>query len=176
MEVILLGDDLKPVPDGEAGEIYVRGVGLALGYFADSEKTSRAFIQNPLNPYYPDRLYRTGDIAKRLPDGNLVFLSRRDSQIKHMGYRIELGEIETALSGIPDVGDAICFFDEDDDAIVCCCKTKLDAAELSSRLKEKVPRYMLPNVWRISDSLPMNANGKIDRPKLKESYFNEKNK
>ena len=176
MEVILLGDDLKPVPDGEAGEICVRGVGLALGYFADSEKTSRAFIQNPLNPYYPDRLYRTGDIAKRLPDGNLVFLSRRDSQIKHMGYRIELGEIETALSGIPDVGDAICFFDEDDDAIVCCCKTKLDAAELSSRLKEKVPRYMLPNVWRISDSLPMNANGKIDRPKLKESYFNEKNK
>lgn len=175
MEVILLDDELKPVPDGEAGEICVRGIGLALGYFGDAEKTERAFIQNPLNPYYPDKLYRTGDIARRLPDGNLVFLSRRDNQIKHMGYRIELGEIETALSGIDGVGDAICFFDEDEDAIVCCCTSSLEVTELSSRLKDKVPRYMLPNVWRISDVLPMNANGKIDRPKLKETYFNEKN-
>ncbi len=176
MEVILLDDELRPVEDGEAGEICVRGIGLALGYFGDSEKTEKAFIQNPMNPYYPDKLYRTGDIAKRLPDGNLVFLSRRDNQIKHMGYRIELGEIENALSAVSGVGDAICFFDSDDDAIVCCCASSLDQTELAVSLKDKVPRYMLPNVWRIYDRLPINANGKIDRPRLKESYFNEKNK
>lgn len=176
MDVILLDDELKPVQDGDAGEICVRGAGLALGYFGDKAKTEKAFIQNPLNPYYPDRLYRTGDIAKRMPDGNLVFLSRKDGQIKHMGYRIELGEIETALSGISGIGDTVCFFDEDDDAIVCCCSTALDAGEITSKLKEKLPRYMLPNEWRITDSLPMNANGKIDRPKLKENYFYEKNK
>lgn len=176
MEVFLLDDNLKPVPDGEVGEICVRGIGLALGYFGDAEKTSGAFVQNPMNPYYPDRIYRTGDIARRLPDGNLVFLSRRDSQIKHMGYRIELGEIETALSGIGDVGDAVCFFDEDDDAIVCCLKTSLDPAELTSRLREKLPKYMLPNVWKIMERLPSNANGKIDRARLRENYFNGKNK
>lgn len=175
MEIILLDDDLKPVKDGEAGEICVRGIGLAIGYFGDFEKTNAAFIQNPLNPYYPDRLYRTGDIAKKDEDGNLVFLSRRDNQIKHMGYRIELGEIETALSGIDGIGDSICFFDEDDDAIVCCLKTKLEPSELTVRLKEKVPKYMLPNIWRILDSLPINPNGKIDRVRLKKEYFDEKN-
>ncbi len=175
MEIILFDDELKPVRDGEPGEICVRGAGLAIGYFGDKSKTDKAFIQNPLNPYYPDRLYRTGDIAKYTEDGNLVFLSRKDGQIKHMGYRIELGEIETALSGISGIGDAVCFFDEEKDAIVCCCKTKLGTAEIASELKEKLPRYMLPNEWRITDTLPMNANGKIDRVKLKESYFNEKN-
>ncbi len=173
MEVILLDDDLNPVPDGEPGEICVRGIGLAIGYYGDFDKTGSAFIQNPLNPSYPDRLYRTGDIAKRDSDGNLLFLSRRDNQIKHMGYRIELGEVETALSGIKEVVDGVCFFDEKNDAIVCCLKTTLNEAELTTRMKELLPKYMLPNVWRILPALPMNSNGKVDRVALKKSYFDE---
>ncbi len=173
MEVILLDDELKPVPDGEPGEICVRGIGLAIGYYGDFAKTDAAFIQNPLNPDYPDRLYRTGDIAKRDSDGNLLFLSRRDNQIKHMGYRIELGEVETALSGIREVVDGVCFFDEKNDLIVCCLKTTLNEAELTTRMKELLPKYMLPNVWRILPALPMNANGKVDRVQLKKNYFDE---
>ncbi len=173
-EVILLDDELKPVKNGESGEICVRGMGLAIGYFADKDKTDAAFIQNPMNPDYPDRLYRTGDIAKYDENGDLIFLSRRDNQIKHMGYRIELGEIETALSGIEGVGDNICFFDEKEDAIVCCLITSLELSELTSKIKEKIPKYMLPSVWRVMKSLPQNANGKIDRVRLKADYFDEK--
>lgn len=174
MEILLLDEELREVADGERGEICVRGAGIALGYFADKNKTNAAFIQNPTNPYYRDILYRTGDIAKKLPDGNLLFLSRRDNQIKHMGYRIELGDIETALSGIDGAGDAVCFFDEADDAVVCCAVTALTAAQLTAQLKEKLPKYMIPNVWQIMTSLPMNANGKIDRVKLKNDYLASK--
>lgn len=175
MEVILLDEDLSPVPDGESGEICVRGIGLALGYFADPDKTAASFIQNPQNPYYPDRLYRTGDIAKLDENGDLVFLCRRDGQIKHMGYRIELGEIETALMGIDGVENAVCFFDADSDYIVCCAQTKLDPASLAARTKEKLPKYMTPNVWKTELTLPLNPNGKVDRAMLKEKYFSEKN-
>ncbi len=174
MEVILLDDDLCPVTDGEPGEICVRGIGLALGYFGDPDKTASAFIDNPLNPYYPEKLYRTGDIAKIGVDGNLYFLSRRDGQIKHMGYRIELGEIETALSAVVGIGEAVCIFDPDDDAIVCCAASSLTAAEIMQELKSRLPKYMMPNVWRITDRLPHNANGKIDRAALKKAYFDEK--
>ena len=92
----------KPA-DGEAGEICVRGSGLASGYFGNWEKTTECFIQNPTNPYFRDILYRTGDIAVKKDDGLLYFLSRQDGQIKHMGYRIELGEIETALHSVDGI-------------------------------------------------------------------------
>lgn len=177
MEVLLLDDDLRPVPSGEAGEICVRGAGLALGYFGDPEKTAAAFVQNPLNPYYPDRIYRTGDIGKLDEDGNIVYLCRRDGQIKHMGYRIELGEIETAVCAVAGVDSAICFFDADADFIVCCVQSQqetADAAYLTSSVKDRIPKYMMPNVWRVYKRMPNNANGKIDRVALKEEYFHEK--
>jgi len=123
-EIILLDEELKPVADGEPGEICVRGIGLALGYLGDHQKTAAAFIQNPLNSSYPDRLYRTGDIAKYNENGELIFLSRRDDQIKHMGYRIELGEIETALLVVSGVRAVIGFFDSAEDQIICVCRLK----------------------------------------------------
>ena len=177
MEVMLLDDDLRPVPAGESGEICVRGAGLALGYFGDPEKTSAAFVQNPLNPYYPDRIYRTGDIGKLDDDGNIIYLCRRDGQIKHMGYRIELGEIETAVNAVAGVDSAICFFDKDEDYIICCVQSTLDttdAAYLTAGVKDRLPKYMMPNVWRVYKRMPSNANGKIDRVAMKEEYFNEK--
>ncbi len=174
MEVILLDEDLRPVPDGEAGEICVRGMGLALGYYGDWEKTEAAFVQNPLNPHYPDKLYRTGDIGRIGEDGELYFLSRRDDQIKHMGYRIELGEIETALSATAGVRSAVCFFDEKEDRIVCCAVLSDEVATVTAELKKRLPVYMLPGKWKLYDSLPLNANGKIHRVLLREQYEREK--
>lgn len=174
MEVVLLDENLKPVKDGEPGEICVRGIGLALGYYGDPEKTASAFVQNPMNPYYPDRLYRTGDIAKVGEDGELYFLARRDDQIKHMGYRIELGEIETALTAVNEIRSAVCFFDAAEDRIVCCAVLDDELAAVTNELKKRLPAYMLPNKWKLYDRLPHNANGKIDRAALKEQYAREK--
>lgn len=173
MEVLLLGEDLRPVSDGQVGEICVRGIGLANGYFGDWDRTRAAFIQNPLNPHYPDRLYRTGDLGYWGEDGLLYFSARQDNQIKHMGYRIELGEVETALNGLSGVTSAVCLFDQARDKIVCVCHTALTDGEIVQAIREKLPRYMQPNIYRRVDVMPYNANGKIDRVRLKEEYFGE---
>ena len=104
-------------------------------------------------------------------NGDIVYLARKDDQVKHMGYRIELGEVETAINSIDGVFAAICFFDHNTDKIVCCVETKLDEASLSSATKAHIPNYMRPNIWRRYTSLPMNANGKVDRKALKEEYM-----
>ena len=171
MQIILLDKDGKPVPDGEAGEICVRGSGLASGYFGNWEKTNECFIQNPTNPYFRDILYRTGDIAVKKDDGLLYFLSRQDGQIKHMGYRIELGEIETALHSVDGIAAAACLFDRNRDRILCIYEGEPDAAALARAMRRLVPKYMLPNIYEKLDALPMNANGKIDRVKLKEQFI-----
>ena len=171
MQIMLLDKDGKSVPDGEAGEICVRGSGLASGYFGNWEKTNECFIQNPANPYFRDILYRTGDIAVKKDDGLLYFLSRQDGQIKHMGYRIELGEIETALHSVDGIAAAACLFDRNRDRIVCIYEGEPDAAALARAMRRLVPKYMLPNIYEKLDALPMNANGKIDRVKLKEQFI-----
>ena len=171
MQIMLLDKDGNPVPDGEAGEICVRGSGLASGYFGNWEKTNECFIQNPTNPYFRDILYRTGDIAVKKDDGLLYFLSRQDGQIKHMGYRIELGEIETALHSVDGIAAAACLFDRNRDRIVCIYEGEPDAAALARAMRRLVSKYMLPNIYEKLDALPMNANGKIDRVKLKEQFI-----
>ena len=100
-----------------------------------------------------------------------MFLGRRDAQIKHMGYRIELGEVETAVCAIPGVEAAACLFDAEADAIVCFCQTALGPDELTRAAKQRLPRYMIPNLWRTETRLPVNANGKLDRAGLRERYF-----
>ena len=173
-ELLVLGEDLRPVSDGQVGEICVRGTGLACGYYGDWDKTRAAFIQNPLNPNYTDLIYRTGDLGYWGEDGLLYFAARQDGQIKHMGYRIELGEVETALNGL-DGMEAVCFFDRERDKIVCVCRTALTDKEIVGAIREKLPRYMQPNIYRRVDAMPYNANGKIDRVRLKEEYFGETN-
>ena len=170
-QILLLKDDLTPAVPGESGEICVRGSGLAAGYFADPAKTDAAFIQNPLCPDFRDILYRTGDMAVQKEDGYLYFLARRDGQIKHMGYRIELGEIEVALHSVAGMQAAACLYDGARDRILCVYAGEPEADVLAKTLRTLLPKYMLPNLYEKLESLPYNANGKIDRVQLKERYI-----
>jgi long-subunit acyl-CoA synthetase (AMP-forming) len=108
----------KPVETDEVGEIYVRGTSLALGYYNNPAETSKSFIQNPLNPYYPELIYRTGDLGKFNENNELLFLSRKDFQIKHMGHRIELGELEVAINALDFIENACCLYDNKNEKIV----------------------------------------------------------
>lgn len=171
-EVLLLDETLMPVPDGTPGEICVRGAGVAKGYFGEPEKTAAAFVQNPRSPY-PDVIYRTGDIGVKNSFGELVFQSRKDGQIKHMGYRIELGEIERALGSLARIREAVCLYDGARDRIVCVYQGEMEPKELVSALSKKLPKYMIPNVYRPRPALPHNANGKLDRARMKQEYDRE---
>lgn len=171
-DVMILNEDDRPVKEDEIGEICVRGCSLALGYYNNQEKTDAVFVTNPLQKNYRERIYRTGDLGKYNSYGEIVFMSRKDSQVKHMGHRIELGEIETALGSLEDIRRACCIFDANSQKIVAIYEGELDAKEITGKLKMILPRYMLPNVYHQVGSLPVNLNGKIDRVLLKHQYIN----
>ena len=166
-EILLLNEENQPAADGEEGEICIRGTSVTLGYFNNPEKTGESFVQNPLNSAYPEIIYRTGDIGKKNENGELVFVSRKDYQIKHMGHRIELGEIEANVNSLEVVKLSACVYDEEKGKITLFYMGTCSAAELMSSLKNKLPRYMLPNKIIQMDQLPFTANGKIDRKTLK---------
>lgn len=154
---------------GEVGELCVAGTSLALGYWNNPEKTRDAFIQDPSIKEYQSLIYATGDMAYYDENGDLVFASRRDFQIKHMGHRIELGEIEVALNAIPFIETSCCLYDEARGKIVCFYQSQSDDTRaIVKLLGEKLPKYMWPNIFKRYDKLPMNKNSKIDRVKLKE--------
>jgi len=169
-EVFLLDDDDKLVKRPDiTGEICVKGTCLSLGYYNFAEKTAEVFVQNPLNPYYPETIYRTGDLAKYDDRHDLVFVSRKDFQIKHMGHRIELGEIETAVMALPSMKSCCCLFNKDKDKIVLFYDSEsMDDEEVLDSLKKRLQRYMIPNVFKKMDNMPLTASGKVDRVKLKE--------
>lgn len=171
---ILNGDRLAAA--GESGELCVRGRCLALGYYNNPEKTAEAFIQNPLNPHYPEKIYKTGDIAKYNERGEIIFLARKDHQIKHMGHRIELGEIETAVNAIEGIDSGICLYDTESQRILLfyCGGEEITQAYILKKLRDKVPKYMFPNVMLKLEKMPQTLNGKIDRLTLKEYYDNNK--
>ncbi len=168
---ILLLDENNRVPEyGMEGEICIRGTSLTLGYYKNFEKTNEVFVQNPLNKAYPELIYRTGDIGRYNSRGELLFVSRRDNQIKHMGHRIELGEIEIAAGSIDEIKSTCVIFDSEKKKIILYYVGGLAAAKVAVALKEKLPRYMLPNVIEPLDSMPMTVNGKINRMQLKEKF------
>ena len=169
-EIILLDENDKEPAPGQQGEICVRGTSLTLGYYKNPEKTSEAFVQNPLNDMYPELIYRTGDLGKYNERGELVFLSRKDFQIKHMGHRIELGEIEVIVNMHPDVKTACCIFDNEKKKIVLYYVGTVDVKDMAGYIKEKLPRYMVPNVIRQLEQMPLTPNGKINRNLLKQQY------
>lgn len=169
-EIILLTEDNKRALDGEVGEICIRGTSLTLGYYNNFEKTQEVFVQNPLNTLYPELIYRTGDLGKFNERGELVFVSRKDYQIKHMGHRIELGEIEVNVNMIEGVKMAGCIYDEIKGKIVLYYVGSITDKELTILLKERLPRYMIPNKVINLETMPLTANGKIDRVTLKKNY------
>ncbi len=157
---------------GITGEICVKGSGLANGYINAPELTQKSFTQNPLNKAYPERIYRTGDLASYNERGELVFASRKDFQIKHMGHRIELGEIETAVCSMKDIKSAVCLFDDRKNKIILVYVSDvLDDIMIIGYLKERLPRYMIPNVMKKIGEMPLTSGGKTDRMKLKEMFI-----
>lgn len=170
-QVMLLDGDRLVQEPNEVGEICVRGCSLALGYYNDPQKTAQAFVQNPLVSSYADRIYRTGDLGRYNEHGEIVFLSRKDSQIKHMGHRIELGEIETALGSHEGVRRACCLYGGQGQRIVAVYEGDVRRRDLIRHLKTKLPKYMIPTSFKQVEQMPINPNGKIDRVLLKKTYL-----
>ncbi len=171
MQVLVFNDEDKLVGIDEPGELCVRGTGVALGYYNNEEKTREAFVQNPLHNFYEDKIYRTGDIVKYNRRGELEFVSRKDFQVKHNGNRIELGEIEVAVNALEGVTGAACIHDSQEDKIVLYYTTASgDELDIINLVKDKLPKYMFPNVINRIDAMPHNMNGKIDRIALKHNY------
>lgn len=162
-EILLLDENNKLVEDGNVGEICVRGTSLTLGYYNNFEKTSEVFVQNPLNSRYPELIYKTGDLGKRNERGELIFVSRKDYQIKHMGHRIELGEIEVNVNMIEEISTSCAVYDKEKGKIVLYYIGELEPDKLVRILKDKLPRYMIPNKTEKLEQMPLTANGKIDR-------------
>lgn len=154
------------------GEICVYGTCLAAGYYNNPQKTEEVFVQNPLVKAYPSKMYRTGDLAKWDGEGNLVFISRKDYQIKHGGRRIELGEIETAVDSIEAVKLCCCVHDEKQDVIVLFYVGNIEEKELREMVRNKIPQYMVPGKYIKRDDLPRLSNGKLDRKRL-STYVKE---
>lgn len=172
--VIVLDENDKLVKTGEIGELCMRGTGRSLGYYNNPQKTAHAFVQNPLHDCYEDKIYRTGDLVKYNERGELEFVSRKDFQIKHMGYRIELGEIEAAVNAINAVTSAACIFDGVDDRIVLFYTSRENHdIDVLDGVKDKIPKYMFPEVILRLPEMPFNANGKIDRSELKTIFINK---
>ena len=169
MQVLVLKDDNTEAEVGEVGELCVRGSGVALGYYGNQTKTNDVFVQNPLNPMYNDIIYRTGDLVRTSEDGNLVFVSRKDFQVKHKGNRIELGEIEAAVNAIEGISNAVCVFDQKNDKLLLFYTT-LDGQpkDIINLVKERIPVYMFPEIIRHLCQMPYNLNGKIDRIALSQ--------
>lgn len=152
------------------GELLIRGSFLAHGYYNNPEKTSEVFIQNPLNTSYPEIVYKTGDLVYWNDMDELVYASRKDFQIKHMGNRIELGEIETAISALEGIEMCCCLYKISSEQILALYTGKAEQKYLHNKIKEKLPKYMLPNKFVKLERMPLNMNGKIDRNLLKEKY------
>ncbi len=168
MDLMVLGEDDKIVANGDIGELCGRGPFLTYGYYNEPQKTREVFVQNPLNRSYEELIYRTGDLVKYNELGELVYISRKDFQIKHMGHRIELGEIETAVSALSGVDMNCCVYDGEESKIVLFYVGCSEKRIMNQQLKDKLPPYMLPNKFVKLREMPFNLNGKIDRAKLKE--------
>lgn len=169
VDAFILDEDNKLVTsENQIGELYFRGSYLAHGYYRNWDKTKEVFVQNPLNQDYPEIVYKTGDLVRLNEYGEMVYVSRKDFQIKHMGYRIELGEIENCANAVPMVDRTAIIFDKEKDDIVMFYEGKNTEDGILEFMGNKLPRYMIPNKVFKMKRLPLNENGKIDKKKLQE--------
>jgi amino acid adenylation domain-containing protein len=173
LQVYVLDEHQKPVPIGVPGEMYVGGAGVTRGYVNRPQLTTQRFISNPFADNPKARLYKTGDLARYLPNGELEYLGRIDNQVKIRGFRIELGEIETLLAQHPDIWESVVVVREDepgDKRLVAYVVPEVGqspkAAEVRQFLANQLPSYMVPNTFVLLESLPLTSNGKVDRRAL----------
>ncbi|HWM04187.1 MAG TPA: non-ribosomal peptide synthetase [Actinophytocola sp.] len=176
--VHLLDEDLRPVPDGDVGELCAGGLGLAHGYHGDPVLTATRFVPDPFADGPGGRLYRTGDLARRRADGVLEFLGRTDHQVKIRGFRVETGEVEAALRRHPEITDVavVAQVSATGRTLAACYVSDLPlvSAELREHLAEIVPRYMLPSAYVRVEELPLTTNGKVDRERLTRTRLRER--
>jgi D-alanine--poly(phosphoribitol) ligase subunit 1 len=170
--------DNKLLPVGETGELCISGVGVARGYINNIKLTNEKFVDNPFLP--GEGMYRTGDIARWLPDGNIEYLGREDNQIKIRGLRIELGEIESTIRDFHSINDCIAIVKKYSENIILIiayvvCREELDVNKLKNYLKDFLPEYMVPNHFIRIDQIPVLPNGKADRNALPEAIITLKN-
>ncbi|WP_144716314.1 non-ribosomal peptide synthetase [Flavobacterium anhuiense] len=167
----VLDEDNGLVPLGVTGELCIGGIQVARGYLNREELTAERFIANPFAA--GDRIYKTGDLARWLPDGNIEYIGRKDNQVKIRGYRIELGEIENALSLVAGISQCCVLAKEDASGNIrlvgyVVSEEKLDKTYLQDQLKSSLPEYMVPMIWVELDQMPLTSNGKLDRKSLPE--------
>lgn len=165
--------DGKKIKDSSEGEICVRGICVAAGYYGEKEKTEKVFKQDASHDKYRDVVYHTGDLGKYDSEGNIIFCGRSDHQIKHMGHRIELGEIESAVSGMSEINISCAVFHAEKDRIVLFYECKEDIKNnIIDYLKNLLPKYMIPNDFVRMDKIPQTVHAKCDRVLLKKMLEN----
>jgi amino acid adenylation domain-containing protein len=172
-EVYILSKELRPVPVGVSGELYVAGEGLARGYLHRPELTAERFVPHPYSTRPGARAYRTGDAARYLANGEIEYQGRLDHQVKLRGYRIELGEVESALNAQAGVSEAVVVVREDEPGekrlvgyVVAEAGAPVSSSELRRGLQERLPEYMVPAALVLLERLPLTANGKVNRREL----------
>ncbi|WP_343859372.1 amino acid adenylation domain-containing protein, partial [Fulvivirga kasyanovii] len=174
----ILDDNLQPVPKGVMGELFIGGVGVARGYANEPEKTSSSFVKDPFHPEQGGMMYRTGDLGRLMPDGNMEFLGRKDHQVKIRGYRVELGEIESCLTKHPSVKETVVMARKDKAGNSYLCAylvagKEVSNAELREHVLATLPAYMVPSYYIMLEALPLTPNGKINRKALPEPEARE---
>lgn len=178
-DVLILNEKDQIASAGEEGELCVRGSSLAMGYYNNPEKTAAVFVQNPLNHAYPELIYRTGDIVYTNEQGEIIFKGRNDTLIKHHGKRIELGEIEhVIINTLHLVKNGCAVYNHEKQEIVFFYESEapLEMGALRKQIGVALPKYMVPGKFVFMEELPRNANGKIDRLKLKLTLCTENEK
>jgi acyl carrier protein len=162
VQTYILDHNLEPVPIGVSGELYIGGYGLARGYLNRPDLTAERFIPHPLYFHAGAHLYKTGDLARYLPDGVIEFLGRADHQVKLRGFRIEPGEVEAVLRQFPAIQECVVVARIDILVAYIVVRGKSSMVELRSFLQEKLPVYMVPSIFVELDALPLTTHGKVD--------------
>ncbi|MEA5577739.1 amino acid adenylation domain-containing protein [Anabaena sp. UHCC 0451] len=180
-QIYILDKYLQPVPIGVPGELYIGGTGLAQGYFHQPELTQEKFIPDPFTSDSKSRIYKTSDLARYLPNGDIEYLGRIDHQFKLRGFRIETGEIETTINQHQEIRETVVIVREDkqDDkrlvAYFIPQSTDVSVLEIQNFLKSKLPDYMIPSAFVVLEEFPLTPNGKIDRHALPKPSFEQIN-